>query len=111
MRGRNWQLEIENMRRKVGEVEKTSSQRLETEMSRTISLYEQNITNISREYEEYKRNSQRSFAEFQTKIALLSQELERASQALRAKTEQAAQFEIRFKNAVQEIEKLQRANK
>jgi hypothetical protein len=33
------------------------------------------------------------------------------SQALRAKTEEASQIDIRFKNAVQDIEKLQRALK
>ena len=42
-------------------------------MTRAVSLYEQNIANITREYEDYKRNSQRAFAEFETKIALLSQ--------------------------------------
>lgn len=80
-------------------------------MTRTVGLYEQNIANITREYEEYKRNSQRAFAEFETKIALLSQEVERANHALRAKTDEAIQLDLRFKNAVQEIEKLQRAIK
>lgn len=62
MRGRNWQQEIENMRRKIAEVEKSSSQRFESEITRTVSLYEQNMTTISREYEQYKVNSQRGIA-------------------------------------------------
>lgn len=75
MRGRNWQQEIENMKRRISEIEKSSGQRLESEMTRTVSLYEQNMTTITREYEDYKRNSQRGFAELETKIAMLSQEL------------------------------------
>ena len=55
-------------------------------MTRTVALYEQNITTITREYDDFKRNSQRIIAELETKIALLSQELERSTQALRLKT-------------------------
>lgn len=40
-------------------------------------------------------------SDLQTRVAMLSQELQRESQALRQKTEELNQYDIHLKNAVQ----------
>lgn len=85
---RNLLNEIENYKRRIVEVEKSSGQRFEIEVSRTVSIYEQNITNITREFDSFKKDSHRKISEYETKIALLSQELERSSQNLRIKVDE-----------------------
>ena len=70
---RSLQQEIEHSHRKMQELEVSSNKRFESEFSRTTSMYEQKTTTITREYEGYVQDSKRKFAEYENKIALLSQ--------------------------------------
>lgn len=79
------------------------NRKFESEFNRTSSMYEQKTTTITREYESYKSDATRRIAEYENRIALLSQELERENGNLRAKSEEARQLELQLRNATAEI--------
>ena len=63
------------MMRKMQESEMNSTKRFESEFSKTTSMYEQKTMTITREYESFKNDSNRRFADYENKIALMSQEI------------------------------------
>lgn len=90
------------------EFEINFSKRFETEFSRTTSMHEQKTLTITREYETYKNDTNRRAAEYENKIALLNQELDRLNSNLKAKKEESAKMENQLRNLMMELEKLNR---
>lgn len=106
---RNLQQELEKAYRTIKEVEANANKRFETEFSRTSSMFEQKTVTITREYESYKVESNRRFSEYENKIALLSQELERVNNNLKMKNDEAINLSQQLKNALRDIENLNRS--
>lgn len=72
-------------------------------------MFEQKTVTITREYESYKVESNRRFSEYENKIALLSQELERVNNNLKMKNDEAINLSQQLKNALRDIENLNRS--
>ena len=82
--------EIEMLKKRMMETEHSWSQRYESEVTRTTSTYEQNIAGLRNNINEYERKLNelsRKIAEDENKIALMTQEIDRLNQMLRAKGE------------------------
>jgi len=60
----------------VREMEISSASKLDNERSTIISTYEQNISMVSRQYEEYKIENSRKASDYERRINMLTQEIE-----------------------------------
>ena len=80
-----------------------------------VTTYESRITQVTNENEDLRRRLQelndvnRKLAEYENRIALMSQEIERLNNTLRLKVEESNGFEKRVRALEEENDKLRRS--
>lgn len=88
-----------------------SSKRFDSEKTTIISTYQQNYTLITRQFDTLKSESSRKYSEYENKIALMSQEIERLNINLGKKVEDCNNLERRMMQLNQEVENYRRQAK
>ena len=83
------------------------TQKYEFESKKTVTTYEQNMTNLGRELEEYKRRT----AEFENAFRKMEAEIERLNGVIKGKSDEVGQYDQRYRSLSQEYELISRTFK
>lgn len=105
---RNSKMEMEKLAHALREQETTNSKKFETEISKTVTAHESKFSSVKREYEDYRRHSERKNMEMESKFVQMQSEIERLNQALRQKVDESSQLERNMASISQELEAIKR---